>query len=196
MSRSGILLLSNNVNSWDLLEWLNERISVILYCGRIDRNFLRKLEPKLVVSYNYRYIIKPDVIDYMQGQLVNMHISLLPWNRGSAPNFWSFVDDTPKGITIHRVASGLDTGDIIFQKELFFDEEAETFVSSYDKLQIEMVDLFKENWRELYEGVYSFRVQEGKGSYHTQKEMKEFLKDKDFSWDMKISEFKRRYCNV
>ena len=194
MSRSGILLLSNNANSWGFLEWLGERVPVVLCCGKVSTEILEKLQPQLVVSYNYRYVISSDVIDFMQGQLINMHVSLLPWNRGSSPNFWSFIDNTPKGVTIHRVASGLDTGDIIFQKEFFFDEEVETFASSYDKLQIEMVNLFKENWKNLYEGAYSFRVQEGKGSYHTMKDMKDFLKDKDFSWDMKISEFKRKYC--
>ena len=33
------------------------------------------------------------------------------------PLHLGIIDDTPKGVTIHRVALRLDTGDIIYQKE-------------------------------------------------------------------------------
>lgn len=193
MLGSGILLLSNNANSWGLFEWLSDRgVPAVLYCGKVSTDFLAKIDPRLVVSYNYRHIIKPDVIDYMQGKIVNLHISLLPWNRGSSPNFWSFVDDTPKGVTIHRVTQGLDTGDIIAQREVFFDENKETFSSSYDRLQTEIVELFKENWQELYEGTYTLHQQQGIGSYHTQRDRQEYLLGKNFSYDMKIYDFKEQ----
>ena len=45
-------------------------------------------------------------------------MSFLPYNRGSHPNFWSFIDDTPKGITIHEIDEGADTGNIVFQKKI------------------------------------------------------------------------------
>ena len=41
-------------------------------------------------------------------------MSFLPYNRGSHPNFWSFVENTPKGVSIHEVSNGIDDGDIIF----------------------------------------------------------------------------------
>ena len=63
-----------------------------------------------------------------------MHISLLPWNRGYHPNIWSFLEDTPKGVTIHYINEGIDTGDIIVQKEIVIDEDKETLKSSYEIL--------------------------------------------------------------
>ena len=55
------------------------------------------------VSYRYRKIIRQDIIDYFEGKLINMHIAFLPWNKGADPNLWSYIDNTPKGVTIHRI---------------------------------------------------------------------------------------------
>ena len=73
------------------------------------------MNPKLIVSYNYKHIIQPEIIVLMNGRLVNLHISYLPWNKGSDPNFWSFIDNTPKGVTIHKIDNHLDTGAILYQ---------------------------------------------------------------------------------
>ncbi len=62
--------------------------------------------------------------------IINLHISFLPWNRGAHPNFWSFYDDTPKGVTIHLIDEGIDTGAIIYQKEITFDRNEKTFESN------------------------------------------------------------------
>lgn len=36
-------------------------------------------------------LIEKDVIDFVDGEVFNLYISLLPWNRGSKPNYWSFI---------------------------------------------------------------------------------------------------------
>ena len=59
----------------------------LLYSEKITVDLLENYNPQLVVSYNYTYIIEQDVIDYMKGQCINLHISMLPWNRGSDPIF-------------------------------------------------------------------------------------------------------------
>ncbi|WP_169777379.1 formyltransferase family protein [Campylobacter mucosalis] len=79
---------------------------------------IKSLEFSYLVSYGYRFMIKPEILSLFDKSAVNLHISLLPFNRGSDPNFWSFVDDTPKGVSIHFLDATLDTGDIIAQKEL------------------------------------------------------------------------------
>jgi len=69
---------------------------------------------------------------------INLHPSLLPWNRGAHSNFWSFLEDTPKGVTIHIIDEGIDTGDILLQKKIKFDQSKETLRSSYGRLQQEL----------------------------------------------------------
>lgn len=187
------MLLTNNRNALPLYEWLMTKDCCLLYSEHITVDILRNYKPKLVISYNYADIISEDVIEYMCGQCINLHISMLPWNRGSDPNFWSFVDDTPKGVTIHRVAKGLDTGDIIYQKALEFDEGNETFTSSYRVLQQSVVELLKQNWAELLNGSYEVFNQKGKGTYHRKCDMKKLLKGRDFTWDMTIKDFKEKF---
>lgn len=187
------MLLTNNRNALPLYEWLMTKGCCLLYSEYITVDILRNYKPKLVISYNYADIIGEDVIDYMCGQCINLHISMLPWNRGSDPNFWSFVDDTPKGVTIHRVAKGLDTGDIIYQKALEFDEGNETFASSYQVLQQSIVELLKQNWDELLNGSYEAFNQKGKGTYHRKCDMKNLLNERDFAWDMTIKDFKEKF---
>lgn len=112
----------------------------------IDVAYLEKNQIDFVVSYGYRYIIQADVLNFMKGRIINMHISYLPWNRGADPNLWSFLEDTPKGVTIHYVDEGIDTGDIIAQRELFFEPDRHTLSTTYSQLHKEMISLFKETW--------------------------------------------------
>ena len=48
--------------------------------------------------------------------LINLHISYLPYNRGSYPNYWSFKENTPNGVSIHHIDDGIDTGPVLVQK--------------------------------------------------------------------------------
>ncbi|MCL0081308.1 hypothetical protein M1N64_03665 [Peptococcaceae bacterium] len=50
-------------------------------------------------------------MDKFQGRAINLHISFLPWNRGADPNFWSFIENAPVGVSIHYLDEGIDTGD-------------------------------------------------------------------------------------
>ena len=124
----------------------------------------------------------------MQGKIINLHISCLPYNRGSAPNFFSFYENTPKGVTIHQMSAGLDTGDILLQKEIELNPEEETFVTAYDKLLAEIKILLKENWEALRAGIIKPAKQSGEGTYHTVKDYRQIVDGSDFSWDMNISD--------
>lgn len=189
----GVLFLTNNNNALELYDWINERIPTILYSDRIVVNQLDGIKPKIIISYNYSYIINNDVIEYMKGNIINMHISLLPYNKGASPNVWSFIDNTPKGVTIHKLSEDLDGGDIIYQEEMFFDSSIETLESSYNKLNERIIDLFKIHFTEIIEGGYCCKKQEGKGTYHTSKELKKLQSDIEFKWDDIIDEVINKY---
>ena len=117
----------------------------------------------------------------------------LSWNRGSYPNVWSFITDTPKGITIHCIDEGLDSGDILIQKQVWFDEHRETFESTYDALNDLILLTLEENWdRIINHQIARIPQQEGIGSSHTVKEFEEFLNGRDIDWKENISMFKQR----
>ena len=61
---------------------------------------------------------------------INIHMGLSPYYRGSSCNFWALFDNNPNhvGATIHRLSTGLDSGEILFhclplprEKELPFE---------------------------------------------------------------------------
>jgi len=145
---------------------LESGCDVLEYADAIDKSYLMAEGIDFIVSYRYRYIINKDVVSYMNGRIINLHISLLPWNRGSDPNLWSFLENTPKGVTIHYIDEGVDTGEIIAQKELFFDHKNETLATTYRKLNMVMLDLFRKEWAGIMKGVAGRRKQPEGGSYH------------------------------
>ena len=141
-----------------------------------------------VVSYGYRHILKDTFTRYFQRRPINLHISLLPWNRGADPNLWSFLENTPRGVSIHEIDAGLDTGPLLLQKEVEF-QEGETLKSSYEKLQSAVEQLFSENWQKLRDGLVPAQPQSGKGSYHRSSDKAQFASLFSKGWDTPISQF-------
>lgn len=188
-----VLFLTNNSNTLPLLAWIGERANVCHYSGVLTSAMLHRLKPQLVVSFNYVHLIKEDILQLLAGRIVNLHISYLPWNRGSSPNIWSFIEDTPKGVTIHVLDQGLDTGAVIAQRAVDFDEREDTLATSYQKLIDVIIGLFKEHWDRILSGNYNTTPQRGKGTYHTKKDLETFLAGRRLTWEMTITEFKERF---
>jgi methionyl-tRNA formyltransferase len=130
----------------------------------------------------------------MKDNIINLHVSLLHWNKGAYPNVWSFLDDTQKGVTIHIIDEGIDTGPILVQKEIYMDENTETLKSSYEKLHKEIQKLFKVSWNNIKNKKLKLVSQVLKESVHRIKDFKkiEILLD-DKGWDILIKEFKIKY---
>lgn len=116
----------------------------------------------LLVSFGYRHILNADVLDTTPG--VNLHVALLPWNRGADPNLWSWLEDTPKGVTVHWLTAGLDKGPVVAQHEVDLDPAA-TLASTYGRLMAEMVEAFNAAWPAVLDGDPG-RPQQGGGTYH------------------------------
>jgi len=136
----------------------------------------------LIISFGYRHILSKVAILEAKAPVLNLHISFLPWNKGAHPNFWSFWDNTPAGVTIHLIDEGIDTGPIIFQKLLSFDLEKETFASTQQILIDEIEKLFIEKMHKILELDYKVFPQRGRGSMHRKNAF-----PKDFSgWDAVI----------
>ena len=160
-----------------LIPWLEAQGEKLVHTSQ--RVCLQDIKGKgytFLISYGYRYILTQDILDLFPRRAINLHISYLPWNRGADPNFWSFVENTPKGVTIHYLDRGVDTGDIIDQTRVLFHEPHETLATSYAHLHRAIQALFKVHWPRIKAGTCPWKRQEGKGSAHR-------VKDKDaLSW--------------
>ena len=192
LEKGAVLFATNNANTEGLYRWLKQREPAVYKVeNKLTPQMVEELAPSFIVSFNYRHIIPEEVLGQMPGRIINLHTSFLPFNRGSAPNFFSFWDDTPKGVTIHLMDKSLDTGDILCQRECSFDEEQETFASTYDKLLENIQDLFRENWEQIKTGKLVPRRQTGEGTYHRMRELEAIRKEHPFTWEDRIADFKR-----
>ena len=183
-----------------LLSPYSERISgfiedagdeiIAAYEGPVDADILSFTER--VVSYGYRHIVPPSLI--VPGKLINIHIGYLPWNRGADPNFWSWHDDTPKGVTIHQIDEGIDTGPILARMETPLNKSA-TLKETYELLlHREAMFLFREYWQDIRDGMKPFE-QIGESTSHKKKDREAIWHHFPLGWDTPVKdveEFGRR----
>ena len=141
-------------------------------------------EYDFVVSFGYKHILSKEIINKLGCPIFNLHISLLPLNRGAHPNFWSFYDNTQAGVTIHLVDEGIDTGPIVFQKIISFSKAEKTFRKTYDRLINEVETLFEDNLEKLLENRWTAIPQKGSGTFHRSLDL-----PKNFAgWNSQIKE--------
>ena len=150
-----------------------------------DKEHMRNFD--FLVSYGYRYIIKKKVLKFFDKRALNLHMSYLPWNRGADPNFWSILEDTPKGVTIHIMDESIDTGDILYQKEIFFGDN-DTLRTSYTKLERTIETIFIKQWPKIKNGELQKIGQNERGSYHKSRDREKYNHLFSSGWDTKISE--------
>lgn len=193
-----ILFLTNNQNSSDLISWLKNvaKERVVVRSKKVTIEDIKKIKPDFLISFNYKHIIKDDVIKLLPKRAINLHVSYLPWNKGANPNLWSFLENTPKGVTIHLIDKGVDTGNILVQQKVEFDENNDTLLSTYKALNKTLKELFKKNWTKIKSLKLKPKKQKGKGSIYKKKDfnkIKEILEDK--KWNIKIKDLKINYLN-
>ncbi len=80
---------------------------------------LAAIQPEAIVVVGYGRIIPQWMIDLPPLGNINLHASLLPKYRGAAPIQWALaLGEMVTGVTTMRIDAGLDTGDILLQKEI------------------------------------------------------------------------------
>jgi methionyl-tRNA formyltransferase len=128
----------NNVPTFHNIDGNDEEFATFLVNENID----------VVVLAWWPTIIKRKAIRSANVGWINLHPSLLPYGRGKHGYFWAIAEDTPFGVSIHFIDDGVDTGPVLFQKEIdvtFVD----TGQSLYDKGVLEVIKLFKENYHRI-----------------------------------------------
>jgi len=93
------------------------------------RDQLAAIGPDAIIVVGYGRIIPQWMIDLPRLGNLNLHASLLPKYRGAAPIQWAIANgESVTGVTTMRIDAGLDTGDILMQREISIDlkDTAET----------------------------------------------------------------------
>lgn len=95
---------------------------------------LRKYPADISVVAAFGQLLSEEILNMPRLGCINIHASLLPAYRGAAPIQWCVINGEEKtGVTIMQMAKGMDTGDILLQKEVVLDEK-ETGGSLFDRL--------------------------------------------------------------
>ena len=106
-----------------------------------------------MISYGYAPILKPPITTKYKHRIINIHPAHLPRGRGIYTNFWSFFEGRPKGVSVHFIDEGIDTGEVIARKEVSFSEN-ETLRTTHAKLDRAVEALFFEVWKDIVNNTY------------------------------------------
>jgi methionyl-tRNA formyltransferase len=85
---------------------------------------LAGIDPDAIIVVGYGRLIPQWMLDLPRLGNINLHASLLPKYRGAAPIQWAIAKgETITGVTTMRLDAGLDTGNILLQRELAIQPE-------------------------------------------------------------------------
>ncbi len=122
---------------------------------------LRELDPELIVVVAYGRILPEDILALPKYGCINVHGSLLPKYRGSAPIQRAVLGgETVTGVTTMYLSAGMDEGDMIFKAETSIGER-ETSGQLFDRLAPMGAELLVKTLRAIEAGTAPREPQNG-----------------------------------
>ena len=113
---------------------------------------LRALRPDLCVTAAFGQILSKEVLDIPPMGNINVHASLLPKHRGSAPIAWAIMrGDRKAGVTTMMMDEGIDTGDMLLRAETDIGE-SETCGELTERLSRIGAEVLKQTLEQLAAG--------------------------------------------
>jgi len=97
---------------------------------------LKSINPDIVFVAAYGKILPKEILNIPKYGCINVHASILPKYRGAAPINWSLINgEKETGITIMKMDSGMDTGNIISSHKIKINDDDDTLMLT-EKLSI------------------------------------------------------------
>lgn len=113
---------------------------------------IRNINPDFIVVVAYGQILSKEILDIPRYGCINLHASLLPKYRGSAPINWAIIKGEKKfGNTTMLMDVGMDTGDMLLKNEVEITENM-TFGELHDILMNEGKELLVSTLKLMAEG--------------------------------------------
>ncbi len=141
--------IANNIPCWQPL---------ILKDGAF-LDVLNEAAPDLIVVAAYGRILPEYILNYPKYGCINVHGSLLPKYRGAAPIQRCVINgEDETGVTIMKMAKGMDTGDIILQRVMKLGEK-ETAGTLFDRMAAVGADVLIEAVELILKGKAVYKQQ-------------------------------------
>lgn len=131
---------------------------------------LQRLDLDYLICIHFPYIIPPAVLAIPRLGVLNLHPAYLPFNRGWHTPSWTILQGTPAGATLHFMDEGLDTGDIVHQKQLPV-ACGDTADSLYTRLKELEIEVFREAWPSLLARAPQRMAQTAPGTFHRRQDL-------------------------
>lgn len=113
---------------------------------------IEEIKPDILVVVAYGRILPDDILAAAPHGAINVHASLLPKYRGSAPVQWSVLNgDKITGVSTMYLASEMDTGDVIYTDETEIGE-FETSGELFDRLKVMGAELLHKTLQNIDAG--------------------------------------------
>jgi methionyl-tRNA formyltransferase len=113
---------------------------------------VRVIAPDFLLSFYYRTMIKPEVLEIPARGALNLHGSYLPKYRGRVPINWAVINgETETGATLHYMVTKPDAGDIVDQEKVLI-EFTDTAHEVFAKVNQAAVDVIGRAWPKLVAG--------------------------------------------
>ena len=92
--------------------------------GEVFQEIIRDLQPDIIVVVAYGQILPKSILSIPKYGAINVHASLLPKYRGAAPIARAILNgEKVTGVTTMMMDEGMDTGDILLQREIPMGDE-------------------------------------------------------------------------
>lgn len=113
---------------------------------------VRQLAPQFLLSFYYRNMITPEVLEIPVKGALNLHGSYLPKYRGRVPVNWAVINgETETGATLHYMVAKPDAGDIVDQEKVVIDF-TDTAHDLFGKVTEAAVSVLRRAWPRLVDG--------------------------------------------
>lgn len=118
------------------------------------QNELKEIDFDIAIVVAFGQIVPSLLLDKPRFGWINLHYSLLPKLRGAAPVQWSILNgDFETGITWFQINEGLDTGPILLQKKIQFND------LNYEELITKLNDLATKDLDKFFNDIENGKIQ-------------------------------------
>lgn len=111
--------------------------------------FINKEKIKLALCLSFPNLIRINFINLFANGILNFHPAYLPYNKGSHSAFWSIMNKTPYGATLHFMNEAFDSGSIVDRIKKKYSNTI-TADKIFIKSRLLCIELLKRNLKNIY----------------------------------------------
>ena len=176
---------SNNINFKEFLS--KEKIQFFLVRNKSEiytllKKIFSKNKNSVMLSVGSSFIFDKKIINHFKNRLFNYHIGYLPFERGGAASSWALMTGRRQtALTIHKISSSIDKGEIIVQSKFRLNKN-DNLKNYYEKVREKEKGFFKKFFKILSKKFRYFKQKNNLSIYMPRLETKvhSFI---NWSWD-------------